>query len=161
LSESSNRRSGHVYDLADDFSRADDRFPAGDLDRRSAELRLRVGARTVRYILRPQRGFSRFLEPRRPLHESHPQPLISAIPRGCSTDLQTDMFGEAFHTEPEDTIALTSPIWATVSEPGTRWFPGVTIGTDLVALERLNAGPFEPLGLAVGLRGNGGTAPPQ
>jgi hypothetical protein len=49
-----------------------------------------------------------------------------------------------------DTVSLTTPIRATVTARGTRWFvyPGVTIGTRLDALERLNAGLFVLLGLS-------------
>jgi hypothetical protein len=48
-----------------------------------------------------------------------------------------------------DTVALTTPTWVTVREPGTRWFlyPGVTIGTHLDRLEQLNEGPFVLAGL--------------
>lgn len=49
----------------------------------------------------------------------------------------------------DDTVSLTTPARVTVTEPRTRWFlyPGITIGTHLDALERLNAGPFVLLGL--------------
>jgi hypothetical protein len=47
-----------------------------------------------------------------------------------------------------DTVRLTTPIRATVTEPGSLWivYPGITIGTCLDSLERLNAGPFVLLG---------------
>jgi hypothetical protein len=47
-----------------------------------------------------------------------------------------------------DTIGLTMPIRATVSEPGSLWVlhPGIVIGTRLDSLERVNAGPFVLLG---------------
>jgi hypothetical protein len=49
----------------------------------------------------------------------------------------------------QDTVALTKPTRVTLRGAATRWFvyPGVTLGTHLDALERLNAGPFVLMGL--------------